>query len=248
MKNPKYLLIAASLGFCLSFVIGLFSGVSFIYVFLRAVLFAFIFAAGGIGISLIYSKFLASVSSYSDTDSLKESVNTAGSVVNITIDEDVLPDDELSPKFTVENNRRALGAADLSEQRIEQNKIKEDSINVIKNENSSEKQNLTNSDSIVLSKNDVIDENSNSENVSTEFKPMSLGEISKAPASNAADALDNLPEIGEFSSESNISDSSASSNLDFSSNAPSSSTVSTGSDQNAQVMAQAIRTILANDE
>ena len=117
MINPKNICISASIGFCLSFVIGLFSDVHFSTVLLRALLFALVFAALCVGISILYQNFLSSDngSFISDTDSSAKSA--VGGVVNIVVDDSNLPDEEMSPKFTVLNNHSDLnGKANLSSQ------------------------------------------------------------------------------------------------------------------------------------
>ena len=59
MINPKYIGIAAGVGFVLSFLIGIFSGISFGLLLLRALICAAIFAAVGTGGSILYQKFLS---------------------------------------------------------------------------------------------------------------------------------------------------------------------------------------------
>jgi len=109
MINPKNICVSACIGFFLSFLIGLFSDVHFSVVVLRALLFAVVFAALCVGISILYQKFLSADNGGFIVDPEPSSLkNPAGGVVNIVVDDSNLPDEDMSPKFTVLNNHSAL--------------------------------------------------------------------------------------------------------------------------------------------
>lgn len=106
MINPKYICISAVVGFVLSFAIGLISGVAFLHLIIRALIFAAVFAALAIGISYLNSNFL---SSELNSDPLKNDIETpsekqsSGNLVNIVVDDSTLRDDSSAPKFSVTN-------------------------------------------------------------------------------------------------------------------------------------------------
>ena len=104
MINPKNIAVSACVGFFLSFFIGLVSDVRFSHVILRAFIFALVFAALCVGISFIYQKFLSNEGASFSVEQDPSAAKTAGSVVNIVVDDSALVDDGLTPKFTVTNN------------------------------------------------------------------------------------------------------------------------------------------------
>ena len=65
MFNPKVLIITAAVGFVLSFLAGLFSGISFGYILLRALISAIILVLVAIGISYSAEKSLLDLSATS---------------------------------------------------------------------------------------------------------------------------------------------------------------------------------------
>lgn len=102
MVKIKNIAVAAVCGFVLSFLISMISthktGTSFV----RAVVFGLIFAVLSFGIGFLNDKFLMIEPSLSDSaeDSKKPSVKT-GSVVNITIDDENLTEEDHAPSFDV---------------------------------------------------------------------------------------------------------------------------------------------------
>ena len=113
MLNPKYVGIAAGVGFIFTFLIGLFSGISFGYVMLRSCIGALIFGVLSFGIQFLFQKFLSD-STNADFDAApaasSNKLQGAGGLVNITIDDDVLADDTHGPQFSVTNTRAMMNA------------------------------------------------------------------------------------------------------------------------------------------
>ncbi|MBQ7159606.1 MAG: hypothetical protein IJS09_09335 [Treponema sp.] len=120
MINPKYIGIAAGVGFVLSFLIGIFSGISFGLLLLRALICAAIFAAVGTGGSILYQKFLSDEQFDSGSDAPVEKVSRPGGVVDITIGDESLPEDSDGPRFDVSGTRSSLRAAGLASAGIRQ--------------------------------------------------------------------------------------------------------------------------------
>lgn len=228
MINPKYITIAAIVGFCLSFFIGLISGVNFGHILLRAFIFAVVFSAIAVGVSFVYSFFLSSAGAPSDIDS---PAGTSGSVVNITVDDDVLPDDEYSPKFSVENNRRSLGADALAHA----NEAAEPAASAapaVSEPADGKKSETPSSDDEPAS--------------APAFKPSNLGDMTKK-FEQSPDDISDLPPIDDLSPESSGSFESVDDVSSGSSSSVSSSSAAIP-EQNAQLMAQAISTILSKDD
>jgi len=100
MFNPKLIAIAAVCGLLLSFLSGVFSGVNFGVVLLRSFISALI--AGGIaaGVGVLYKKFLEQTSDSLSAGS--ENLSSPGSVVDITLGDDDLQDDDSGPGFYVD--------------------------------------------------------------------------------------------------------------------------------------------------
>lgn len=113
MINPKHICIAAGVGFVLSFLIGIFSGIGILLVLIRALICAAIFAAVGTGGSILYQMFLSDGQTESVSDTPVEKVSRAGGVVDITIGDENLLEDEQGPRFNVGRTRSALKAAEM---------------------------------------------------------------------------------------------------------------------------------------
>ena len=109
MINPKYVGIAAGVGFIFTLLIGLFSKVAFPFFLLRSVISALVFGGIAIGISFLFQKFLSDATSSDIEASSSAKTTEPGGVVNITIDDEVLADEAQLPRFTVTNPQAMLG-------------------------------------------------------------------------------------------------------------------------------------------
>lgn len=108
MISPKYISISAGLGFIVSFLIGLFSGIGFGHVVLRALICALFFGAMTVGILFLNQKFLSDGQTDADLDVPAEKMSRVGGVIDITVDDDRLPEEEQGPRFNVASTRPAL--------------------------------------------------------------------------------------------------------------------------------------------
>lgn len=99
MFSSKMVIAAAIVGFLLSFFTGLFSGVGFLFVLLRAVVFAIVFGLLFLGIKFVFERFL----DMGDIESnpMPTEVNV-GSMVDVTVGEDELPEEDSAPGFYVD--------------------------------------------------------------------------------------------------------------------------------------------------
>lgn len=227
MINPKYIIVSSLVGLLLSFIICLFSRIAAPALVLRPLIFAVVFAALSLIIQILSNKFLA-VSDYSGA---KPSAAT-GNVINISVGDDNLPGEDVAPKFSVSNNRSGLGSGDLS----------------MYSKQDSESNTAQNSESAVAAQpaSKESDDSGSSDEAATGFKPVDLGTVTKK-----SDSLDELPDMGEIASvvPSGSSESLSSltgSDSSFSGSSGSSSTAA-GSSKDAELMAKAISTLLAND-
>lgn len=245
MINPRIITVSAGIGFCLSFLIGLIFKVSFLSLLFRAVIFALVFAVVAAIACIVFDKFLSNGSNYDSELAKDSSSSSTGSVVNITVDDDNLPDDDYAPKFSVGNNRQALSSSVFGGD-------EKSSVDDISKENNSVNEAEPSGDNNVVDSSSVANGSksaSASQNQDGSFKPVSLADVSKPSENTAAskgssNVLDDLPDIGELPS--NVSSGSESVDVPKSSDSSSGSTSS--SDQNTQLMAQAIKTLLAKDE
>ena len=99
MFNSKVIVAAAVVGFLLSFFTGIFSGVGFGFVVLRAIIFAAILALLAVGVSYIFEKFLDMETG--DSSQYTPEVNV-GSMVDVTVGDDELPEEDSAPGFYVD--------------------------------------------------------------------------------------------------------------------------------------------------
>ena len=106
MINVKSVSISAATGFILSFLVGIICRNAFLSVLIRAFISALVFSAVAAGSSFLYSKFLSTDGVPSEPSSRPQS-RTSGQV-DLVIDDDPLEEEENGPKFFVENNRSAL--------------------------------------------------------------------------------------------------------------------------------------------
>lgn len=242
MINPRIITVSAGIGFCLSFLIGLIFKVNFLSLLFRAVIFALVFAVVVAIACIVFDKFLSNESNYDSELAKDSSSNATGSVVNITVDDDNLPDDDYAPKFSVGNNRQALSSSVFGDDE----KSSVDDISSSKESNSVNEAETSGDDSSVTNGSESV---TVSQNKDDSFQPVSLTDVSK-PSENttsskgSSNVLDDLPEIGELPS----SVSSDSDSVDVAKSSDSSSGAISSSDQNTQLMAQAIKTLLAKDE
>ena len=255
MFNPKHIVIAAIVGFVLSFLIGIFSGIAFLLVLLRALICALIFGAVGAGASILFQKFLSVEQSDTVSDASVEKAPRVGGIVDYTVGDDSLPEDEQGPRFDVSGTRSALRSGVKPNQSaafMEQPSDRQPAATV----------------SAEFSQRPVATPKSASPNVaSAGFTPVNLADATKAapaqggaePVSASGGLIDELPDIGGISfgdekKDAGEEDDEVVDDSDFArEDAPApvrTATFSSGksvADQNASVMAQAIRTILTKN-
>lgn len=116
MISPKYISISAGLGFIVSFLVGVFSGIGFGHVVLRALICALFFGVMTVGILFLNQKFLSDGQADTDLDAPAEKMPRVGGVIDITVDDDRLPEEEQGPRFNVASTRPALRQTETAAQ------------------------------------------------------------------------------------------------------------------------------------
>lgn len=114
MTKPNYIIIPVCIGFVLSFVIGLLSSVPFGVVVLRALFFSILFGILGFGIGIVCQRFLLE-SSDLDGGSDGSGIARQGSVVDLSIGDEPLEEDENGPDFYVRKDISSSGYIKNSE-------------------------------------------------------------------------------------------------------------------------------------
>lgn len=111
MNRTKFIAFFSVLGFLFSFVIGLFSRVSILWLFVRALIFAVVFFILAFALYAFYEKFINTDSMDEGFDSSSQSQNLAQKIDLVTPDEP-LPVDNNASQFYVGNRHQMLNRED----------------------------------------------------------------------------------------------------------------------------------------
>lgn len=266
MLKPKNVVIPAVIGFVLSFLISLIATHRFGSALLRGVLFAVAFGVLAVGITFLYSHFLDDGSdgaSSGPSDKKKADAKT-GSVVDITVADENLAEDDQGPKFYVANNKHSLGSEDTTDLAA-QNGSKDTESNI--DDAGEDMENIPAAGGGAGSKSSAPSDVTKKQD--TAFKSVELGK--PFPASSGAEgresssedddgsSLEDLPDIGEFSASTKEGEEAADDDIiedsDFAEkgqqNGARSAEFPDGSkakNHDAETMAKAIRTLLKKEE
>ena len=244
MFNLKNVAASAGVGFVLSFLISIISTHRFFVASFRGIIFAVVFALLAFAAGFLNKRFL-SVETLSDSkdEAGKKPISKAGSVVNITIDDENLTEDEAAPNFDVSANKNffngggSVGTASKFEEKTEDAPVADS----LQKADSSADEPVENAIPVADSS---APEKAEPEN------PVAATSSEKAAQSQEIDAL---PDIGVFSGESdddgdviNDSDFAQTESSEKLPSAPTDGKVSV--DQDTKTIASAIRTLLKKDE
>lgn len=100
MTKPNFIIIPVCVGFFLSFIVGLISSVTFGVILLRAFIFAVLFGILGFGIGIVFQRFLLDASDLEGGSEASANIRQ-GSVVDLSIGDEPLEEDENGPDFYV---------------------------------------------------------------------------------------------------------------------------------------------------
>lgn len=244
MFNLKNVAASAGVGFVLSFLISIISTHRFFVASFRGFIFAVVFALLAFAAGFLNKRFL-SIETLSDSkdEAGKKTVSKPGSVVNITIDDENLTEDEAAPSFDVSGNKNffngggSVGTASKFEEKTEEAPVAD---SLPKADSST--------DEFVENAVPAVDSNA-SEKAEPEIKPAAAS----AEKASQSQEIDALPDIGVFSGESdddsgviNDSDFAQSESSEKLPSAPTDGKVSV--EQDTKTIASAIRTLLKKDE
>ncbi len=115
MKKVKLILVFAGFGFLLSLICGLCTGVTAGRLFGMAFLWLAVFAALGVGVTVVFDNMLSSddSSDIGGNDSPVSGNKSSGQVVDITVDDDVLDDTGHDNAYLVGSSHHMLTSEDL---------------------------------------------------------------------------------------------------------------------------------------
>jgi hypothetical protein len=233
MTKPNYIIIPVCIGFILSFIIGLLSSVSFGVVLLRALFFAVLFGVLGFGIGIVFRRFLLESSDLDGGTDVSGGARQ-GSVVDLSIGDEPLEEDENGPDFYVRKDISSSGHVQHSE-----------------------KNSVDNSQATELAKTANVMGGDASQ---SQFKPITLGastavasqEGSGTPPGTSVNRDDDiLPEIGDLSMIGSTEEEVAPAvGMDIpiaNGMETSQGRSNAGTSSDSHTIAQAIRTVLARD-
>lgn len=256
MVNPKIISISGCIGFGMSLLTGLISGVTIGFVVLRALIFAVVLAVLSVLISFVYEKFLSESSKSNvavESEPAENKVATGG-VVNIVVDDSSLSDDGQGPKFSVSANaKNTVGNFDdvkkvepveapaAQTPEVEKTVSPQDGNESKGTSDSFKPAGLSTITSGSAESPAVVSDTSAAQNNSQ------TGGASTASSASPEEALDVLPEIGGFELDGkNNAGSGVIGDSDFASSGSSASSDTSGG-KDTNTMAMAIRTLLAKD-
>ena len=222
MFDSKIVVAAACVGFLLSFFTGLFSGIGFGLVLLRAIIFAVLLAALFLGIKFVFERFL-DMGEF-ESNPIPSEVNV-GSMVDVTVGDDELTEEDSAPGFYVDA-KVAPSSDDSSTVKVSTEPEREVPIST-SSSNISQNQ-----------EGDAFPTIQTGGFVKSDIQTMTSSSISNNVDETSDDQLDSLP---EFNNEKK-----GSTDFESSSIHGSSSMMDTGM-QDAENIAKAIRTILSKD-
>lgn len=233
MTKPNYIIIPVCVGFILSFVIGLLSSVSLGVVLLRALFFAILFGVLGFGIGIVFRRFLLESSDLDGGNDVSGGARQ-GSVVDLSIGDEPLEEDENGPDFYVRKDISSSGYVQHAE-----------------------KNSVDNSQATELAKTANV---TGGDAPQDQFKPITLGASAAGASQEGSEALpgtsvngddDILPEIGDLSMIGSTEEEVAPSvGMDIpiaNGMETSQGRSNAGTSSDSHTIAQAIRTVLARD-
>lgn len=276
MFKPKKIILSALFGFFLSFIISIFSTHKFGVSILRALIFALVFGILGAIINFLYDKYLFDKDYIVNPDDVKVKSSKSDNIVDITIDDENLSEDDSGPKFEVENNKTSSSRAmenSFVDQKSTTSSGKTETVNEFKpvqlDSISSSTEEVSVSDFLGDSSDSSTVPNKSTASIKNETSIINPGpELSSAAieenrsedlsrkAETTAPEIDELPEFSELSASSSNNNMdeiieptefSQESVSDFVSTNVSSFDTQSSTNQEASTIASAIRTILTRE-
>lgn len=246
MRKIKIISVFAVIGFLISFVFGLFSGRGAGSILLRALIFTVIFALLGLGISFLFEKFLMEDGSDLSSESLNVSSNgnkdsvQKGQLVDVTIQDEELPQGNSNNRFVVNDNHQMLNKTDTVQS------VSESSVN----SEASDSAQPADNGFVPLKNFETVNNFSSTEASSPDVVSGAKASTKPSAVDGELDVLPDMEKLEFGSSSSGSSDSSVMGYEDVTSYSSSSSkkTLEDVGIQDAALMAKAISSALSGEE
>ncbi len=257
MKSPQFLLGCAVVGFILSFLVGLISSVGLGPMLVRSFIFAFVSVLTGFGLRFVANKFLLpTADSLNDTTAQEKPAETVGEVVDITVEDDELPDDGSASTFVFQkpvfasqtpNNGASEKVVSSTESATSNSSVGAERVT-----SASASEEISEIQSFSPASPEVLTAAKQQDVQGVEDLP-SVNDVAPVPEEMAGEAqaveeleeLEELPEIGVPTAS---QDDSGSASTSTSTAASSSSSAVPAGDSNSAEIAKAIRTVLLRDD
>lgn len=201
--NIKSIFFTSIVSFILSFFVAIFSKAGFLISLLRGLIVALFFGGLFFGISKLFEKFL-DLSSDSQDDGTENISSQVGNKIDITIYDEELQDEDVSPRFTLTGENQMLDKSDLLNVNNSSTETNNKNSHTISERNSEDLNNQKLSDineSALLqqgsssNREQILDSSFSEETKNAsqnEFKPVSLANTS---ANNQLSELEEFPNI-----------------------------------------------------
>lgn len=251
MRGTKFIVVFTACGFILSFFAGLFSHSSILSVLLKALIFAVVFGLLGLGISVIFNKFLSDGNpgdfqgEYGGEASSASAANPSlGQHVDITIQDEDLKPSESENHFVVGDNHQMLNDSDVRKTSEEESA----STGFVPLRNFETVQNVSGTEAVIPSEAISTKQETVSEPVNT-----NQSSVASFPDIGSDGGIDTLPDMENFVfSDSSSSDSDNVSDAGTETDFVTSSSSHKKSDapaevQDAALMAKAISSVLSDE-
>lgn len=190
--NIKSIFFTSIVSFILSFFVAIFSKAGFLISLLRGLIVALFFGGLFFGISKLFEKFL-DLSSDSQDDGNENISSQVGNKVDITIYDEELQDEDVSPRFTLTGENQMLDKSDLLNVNSSSTERNSEDLNNQKlsdiNESALLQQGSSSNREQILDSSFSEETKNASQN---EFKPVSLANTS---ANNQSSELEEFPNI-----------------------------------------------------
>lgn len=253
MRSAKSIGLFAASGFILSFVSGLFSHSSILSVLIKALIFAVVFGLLGLGISLIYNKFLSDGSGgdfqgeYTADASPANNNSSLGQNVDITIQDEELRPSESENHFVVGENHQMLNDSDIRNSGSAGNETSSQGFVPLRNFETVK--NFSGKEAVIPAEAEAVEKKAES-TASAENQPAAV--VTNFETNNADGGIDTLPDMENFVFSESSGSGDDVSNTETESEIVSSSGYHKKNDgpaevQDAALMAKAISSVLSDE-
>lgn len=206
MRNTKSIVFSAVSGFILSLIFGIFSKSGFFRVLLIALIWAVVFAGMAILINIIFEKFLAvegtpdySSQTQSSPAGIVTQSSSVGNNIDIVVEDQELDRSESANRYSVGENHQMLNDSDISgKPEGESSSVQNDNPGFVPVRNLETFKNFSGTESVKPSEVASAKEEELEEMPEVSGSGPESNVSTAAPVSSSDDALDVLPDMGEY--------------------------------------------------